>query len=305
MRHEAAHPSTPTVSVVIASGAGGEFLARCLDSLRAQTASCEEVLVVDRCGGVTADRVREEYPFATLIEAPGDPRPSVPQLRATGVDHARGDVVAIIEEHCVAPPHWIETIRAAFREGDAAIGGPILDRDYARVRDWVVYLSEYNAYLPPWAEGERAELNGANIAYDRQKILRHRDVLDSGYWEVVLHPHLARDGPFRAVPGMGVHHTGPFDYGYYLGQRFLLSRVWGGMQRERVSPARRLVYLVTAPVFPPLLLARIARRVAESGVPFRKFLAATPLLVPVAAAYVGGEWTGYLRGVGDALERVE
>jgi hypothetical protein len=170
----------------------------------------------------------------------------------------------------------------------------------------VVYFSEYHNYLPPWSDGERYMLNGANIAYRRQKLLEHQEVLGSGYWEVVLHPRLAQDGGFfRSAPRMGVYHTGPFDFGYYLGQRYLLSRVWGGTQRERVSPAKRLVYLTAAPVFPLLLLTRVTHRVFTSGHRVGKFFVALPLLVPVTFAYVWGEWLGYFCGAGDALERVE
>jgi hypothetical protein len=229
----------------------------------------------------------------------------VPELRKLGVQQAKGDIIAIIEEHCVAPPHWLQTIRSSFQDGDVAIGGPILDNGFDRVRDWVVYFSEYHNYLPPWSDGERYILNGANIAYRRDRLLEHEDVLGSGYWEVVLHPRLAKDGFFRSVSRMGVYHTGPFDYGYYLVQRYLLSRVWGGTQREKVSLAKRLMYLIPAPVFPFLLLARISHRAFTSGHRIGKFLVALPLLIPVAVAYVWGEWIGYLCGVGDALERVE
>jgi len=292
------------VSVVIASGAGGEFLFRCLASLREQAAGAE-VIVVDRCGEETRTRLAREAPFARVIAAPGH-RPSVPELRLQGVREAAGEIVAVLEEHCVAPPGWVDAVRGGFRPGDASIGGPILDSDFRRVRDWVVYFSEYHNYLPPWPEGERFLLNGANIAYRREAVLRHAEAAASGYWEVVLHPRLAADGgTFRSVPAMGAHHTGPFDFGYYLEQRYLLSRVWGGTQRGSAGLGKRLVYLVAAPVFPLLLLARIAQRVFASGHRVGKFLQALPLLVPVTVAYVWGEWLGYLVGPGDALERVE
>ncbi|NNE44268.1 MAG: hypothetical protein HKN12_08655, partial [Gemmatimonadetes bacterium] len=148
-------------------------------------------------------------------------------------------------------------------------------------------------------------LNGANVAYRRSALMKHESVLGSGYWEVVLHPKLAEDGFMRSLPGMGAHHTGPFDFGYYLGQRYLLSRVWGGTQRDNVSPLKRLIYLVAAPIFPLLLLARIASRAFASGQRVGKFLTALPLLIPVACTYVWGEWLGYLLGPGTALERVE
>ena len=65
------------------------------------------------------------------------------------------------------------------------------------------------------------------------------------------------------------------------------------------------MYLIIAPVLPSLLLARIAWRVFKSGHRVGKFFIAFPLLVPVAIAYVWGEWLGYLTGPGDAMERVE
>jgi len=297
----------PSISIVIASGAGGDFLPRCLDSLREQAeAEGAEVIVVDRCGGEFADRIRRDYPFVTLIPVESEPRPGVPKLRKIGALHARGDLVAIIEEHCVAPPDWLATIRKSFRPGDAAIGGPILDHDFSRVRDWVVYFSEYHNYLPPWPDGQRYEhLGGANIAYRRDLLLKHQDVLDTSYWEIVLHPRLIEDGDFRAIAGMGVRHTGPFDYGYYLEQRYLLSRLWGGTRKDQVNPLNRLFYLVAAPAFPLLLLARIAQRVFSSGHRVGRFLQAVPLLIPVTCVYVWGEWLGFLSGPGNALERVE
>lgn len=297
----------PQVSVVVASGAGGDyFLPRCLESLSRQAQETgSEVIVVDRCGGDVARRIERDFPWVRLVRADPAERASVPELRRRGVAVARGDVVAIIEEHCRAPEGWIETIRRSIRDGDSAIGGPILDDGYARVRDWVVYFSEYNNYLPPWPEGERYILNGANIAYPRAVLVRHLDVLGSGYWEVVLHPLIAREGAMRSVPAMGIPHTGPFDFGYYLEQRYLLSRVWGGTQRATASAAKRLVYLVAAPVFPVLLWFRIAMRVARSGRHLGKFALAAPLLAPVVCTYVWGEWLGYLLGPGDALERVE
>jgi hypothetical protein len=294
------------LTIVVASGAGGEFLFRCLASLCDQARRRgAELIVVDRCGAPTRERIAREHPWAVVLAPELGHRPSVPELRQAGAAAARGAVVAVLEEHCVAPPHWVDTILREFQAGDAAIGGPILDSGFERLRDWVVYFSEYHNFLPPWPSGERFLLNGANIAYDRQGLLRHRDVLGAGYWEVVLHPLLAREGRFRAVPEMGVRHTGPFDYGYYLRQRYLLSRAWGGTQRERAGPAARAAHVVAAPLFPLFLLARIARRVLASRGLAGRFARSLPLLVPALVAYTWGETLGYLFGPGSALEEVE
>src|SRR5688572_2285461 len=98
------------VSVVVASGAGGEFLFRCLASLREQAERAgAEVIVVDRMGEPTRARIAREMPRAIVV-APDGQRATIPELRRLGVERASGDVVAVLEEHCTAPPGWIETI---------------------------------------------------------------------------------------------------------------------------------------------------------------------------------------------------
>lgn len=302
-------PQLPSVSIVVASAAGGAFLFKLLDSLADQVREEDaELIVPDRVGGATVDRLRRDYPWLRVVDVPTPPggrKPSVPELRAIGVEEAHGEIAVVIEEHCRAPQGWLRAIRESFRPGDAAIGGPILDDDWDRLRDWVVYFSEYHNYLPPWTESPRSRLNGANTAYRRSVLMTHRERMRRGYWEVEVHPWVEREGAMRGVPQLGVHHTGPFDFGYYLRQRYLLARVWGAMQRDKVSAARRLFYLVFAPVFPLLLFARIAARVRQSGRHFGRFVAASPLLVPVTLAYVAGEWSGYAFGFGNALEEVE
>lgn len=298
--------TAPLLSIVIASGAGGEFLFRCLASLERQAAdSGAEILVVDRVGPVTRDRVAREYPGVRLLTPETGHRLTVPEMRRHGAEAARAPIVAVLEEHCVAPPEWVQAILGSFRSGDAAIGGPILDADFPRVRDWVVYFSEYHGFVPPWLDGDRLGLNGANIAYSRALLLAEREALDLGYWEVVLHPRLVRHGRFRAVSAMGVYHTGPFDYGYYLRQRYLLSRVWGGSQRTRTSAIARLAHVALFPVVPVLMLARIASVASRRRRLASRFLLALPLLIPAMVALAWGECLGYLVGPGRALEEVE
>jgi hypothetical protein len=294
------------VSVVVASGAGGEFLFRCLRSLESQQAApAAELIVVDRVGDAIRGRLRSEHPTVRVISTDPGKRATIPEMRRLGAEAASGEIVAVLEEHCTAPLGWVTAIQTNFRPADAAIGGPILDGAFETLRDWCVYFSEYHNYLPPWIDGERVALNGANIAYRRNTLLQHRDVLDAGYWEVVLHPRLVRDGAFRAVNAMGAHHNGPFAYGYYLRQRYLLSRVWGGTQRALVPPSTRLLHVVLAPIFPVFLWARVSARVLAKRQYLGKYLQTLPLLVPAWICYAFGESLGYLAGTGRALEEVE
>jgi glycosyltransferase involved in cell wall biosynthesis len=294
------------ISVVIASKVGPPFIDQCLDSLRSEVASLDaETLVVTPRDAQYIRRLELKYPWVRVIhEAAAS---GVPALRRRGVEEANGEYVAIIEEHCSAAPDWLRQALAAFGQGSyAAVGGAITDYGYDRLRDWVVYFIEYNGSLPPVAAGVTHSLNDANIAYPRRLLLEHRQLLDDGYWPMTLHPTLAARGEqFLSVPEMVVYHRGPFDFFYYLHQRFLFSRAFAGVRARHQSPARRLAYLVAAPIVPLMLIARIAKTVFSKRHRVPEFLRTLPLIVPAVTVLVAGEWIGCLLGPGNALSEVE
>ncbi|MGQ0734667.1 MAG: glycosyltransferase [Acidobacteriota bacterium] len=296
----------PQISVVIASKVGPPFIDQCLESISGEVASLgAEALVVTPHSAEYARRIEARFPWVRVIRDPAVTK--VPALRRRGVETATGDYVAIIEEHCSAAPDWLHQALTAFGKGPyAAVGGAISDFAYDRVRDWVVYFIEYHGSLPPVAAGETFNLNDANIAYPRPLLLGHLDLLDDGYWPMTLHPTLnARGLKLLSVPEMVVYHRGPFDFLYYLHQRFLFSRAFAGVRARTQSPARRLTYLVAAPVIPLMLLARMTMTVIRKRCRVAEFIKALPLTVPALTVLVAGEWIGCLLGPGNALSQVE
>ena len=296
----------PQLSVVIASIVGAPFIDDCLESVRAQAAELGAEVIVVACGATEyADRIRRAFPWVRVIHRPE--RETVPELRRYGVQEARGEIVAIIEEHCLAAPDWLRCAAAAHARGDyGAVGGPVADHAYSRLTDWVVYFVEYNSQLPPVPAGESTFVGGANIAYRRRVLRDHWHLLGLGYWEATLHPALLAEGiTLLCVPEMVVQHRGPFEFGYYLQQRYWFSRAFAGARAQSLSAAHRVAYLVTAPVLPFVLLARMAWRVWQKRCRVGKFAMSVPLLLPALTVYVAGEWMGYLAGPGDALSKVE
>jgi glycosyltransferase involved in cell wall biosynthesis len=298
--------STPRVSIVIASLVGPPFIDDCLKSVEQQAREMAAEVIVVACGNdAYAARIAKKFPWAKVVHRPE--RETVPALRSRGVEAASGGIIAIIEEHCLAAPDWLQRAVEARQGGQfGVIGGPVVDYSYRRLRDWVVYFIEYNGYLPPWRDGEAHDLGSANIAYSRALLMKYRDALEGGYWEAGLHPRLIADGvKFRAVPQMVVHHRGPFNYGYYLQQRYWFSRAFAGCRGQHLPASKKLAYFVMAPVVPFLLLARITKRVLDRHCRLDKFAQAIPLLMPALFVYVAGEFVGYLAGPGDALMKVE
>jgi glycosyltransferase involved in cell wall biosynthesis len=294
------------VSVVIASIVGAPFIDECLLSLDQQAKDCGAEVIVVACGAAEyAERIARRFPWVRVIRRAE--RETVPDLRRRGVQEARGDLVAIIEEHCLAAPDWLARAIAAYADGDyGVVGGPVGDYNYKRPRDWVVYFCEYNNYFPPWQEGEQHELGSANIAYSRALLLKYKELLGAGYWEAGLHPRLMADGvKFRPAPAMVVYHRGPFNYGYYLRQRYWFSRAFAGARSGHMPAPRKLAYCLASPLVPFLLLSRMAQRVLRQRCHFGKFAQSLPLLIPALMVYVAGEFVGYLAGPGDALLKVE
>jgi len=295
----------PAVSVVIASIVGPPFIDDCLASVFAQkNAPPFEVIVVDCRGPENVARLRQRFPDVHFVEV--DHRETVPQLRRIGVENARGGIVAIIEEHCLADEDWLATLASAFTPRHAAVGGPVDFRSDGRLRDWITYFIEYNSYLPPWPDSDTSNVGSANAAYRKEVLDANLSLLSEGYWEATLHPKLlAESARFRSVAGMIVYHRGPFDYFYYVRQRYLFSRAFAGARRGMVSGTQRAVYLVAAPAIPFALLARIGARVFAKKCHPDKFLLSLPLLIPAMTSYVCGEWMGYAFGPGRALMEVE
>ncbi len=296
--------NTPQVSVVIASIVGAPFIDDCITSLERQTKECRAEVIVVACGTLEyAQRIGRKFPWARVIHRAG--RETIPDLRRRGVKEAAGDIVAIIEEHCMAAPDWLQQSVKALASSDYGVaGGPVVDYSYKRLLDWVVYFCEYNGYLPPWREDEPHDLGSANVAYSRAVLLKYEQYLELGYWEASLHPKLYADGvKFRAVPEMVVYHRGPFAYGYYLQQRYWFSRAFAGARK--LPGSRKMAYVVAAPLVPFVLLARMTQRIFERKCHVYKFIQVLPLLLPVLTVYVAGEFVGYLAGPGDALLKVE
>lgn len=295
----------PKVSVVIASVVGPPFIDDCIASVLAQVgAPSFEVIVVDCHGPENVARLTSKFPGVRILGR--KQRETVPHLRRIGLEQANSEIVAIIEEHCLADKNWLAVLAGAFSPGYVAVGGPVAPREYGRLRDWVTYFIEYNSYLPPWFDGEAYNLSGANLAYRREVLRANLDLLSNGYWEATLHPKLLREGlKFRSVPTMIVYHRGPFDYCYYLRQRYLFSRAFAGARKPALSFGQRAAYLLGAPAVLTVLIARIAGRVRAKKCHFDKFLLSLPLLIPALGSYVVGEWMGYAFGPGRALLQVE
>jgi glycosyltransferase involved in cell wall biosynthesis len=89
---------SPLVSVIVPTFNRLPLIARCLDSIKAQTYEAIETIVVDDCSSDgTADWLREhdEYAFATVLARPQNAGAS--EARNYGVRQSHGDLIVFID----------------------------------------------------------------------------------------------------------------------------------------------------------------------------------------------------------------
>ena len=98
-------PSTPQVSVVIASYNGAATLKACLDSLLCLNYPDYEILLVDDGSTDETDAIASRYP--TIQRIRHEKNLGLSAARNTGIEAARGDIVAFTDSDCRADEDWL------------------------------------------------------------------------------------------------------------------------------------------------------------------------------------------------------
>lgn len=266
-----------------------------------------EIVIADRIGDAVSATIAERYPAVRLIACPA--HTSLPEMRTLAFDAARGDLIAVTEDHCVPMPGWLDLVSRTFRSADpdiVAIGGSVQNGVTDTGFDWATFLCEYSFFSPPVAEGEGGVLPGMNIVYRRSALQSvPRAALTSGFWETTVHPLLLAQGHrFLSLNALRMYHCKKFSVRLFMAQRFLYSRYYAGIRFGRGQTAQRLAATAATVLLPPLLLWRMQKSVRAKGLG-REFLQALPALSMMVVVWSIGEGVGYLAGPGDALARIE
>jgi glycosyltransferase involved in cell wall biosynthesis len=295
----------PDLSIIIPAVNGLDILLECLDALRRNVADdiTLELVVVDRCGEPVRLTLAARAPDVVVLPVP--PETTIPQMRAVGFQHARGEAIAVIEDHILVPHDWARQILRALATGAFVVGGSVYNAATATTVDWAAFICEYSHLLSPKAGRDVDRLTGNNVAYRREVVERYSALLGAGQWEDYFHDALRRDGiALMCAPEIAVGHKMHYRMTDYVSQRYLYSRALTGSTSTRLTLLQRAVGLVRSALLPPVLFARIVGRVWTSNRYRRELLQSLPLLAVFVCAWAAGEAVGYAAGPGNALARV-
>lgn len=304
-------------SVIVASYRSSGTIGRCLDSLRRQETEADyEVLVVDSGGDGTAEAVRSRFPEVRVVSSARRLWPGAARNR--GVAAASGSVLAFVDADCYVGRSWLARLIAAHRRRPEPVLGSYLDNgNPGSTVGWAYYFSEFSEWVPERPQGDGADLERSRpdgsgtgryravrdlpancMSVKRWAFEAYGPFLEEGWCSDTVFNWRVRSAghDLLLVPGLRVNHVNPTDLGSLLihrvehGRTFALRRA-----RERNwSTLRTLAYAAGAPLLPPLLFIRRARRVFGSGVHRGAFVRAAPLTFAGLASWSLGEGLGYL-----------
>jgi len=311
-------PASPSLSVAVVSIANGGMLDRTLCSLELQEpARPADVLVVfdpESAGGRSRfDDLARRFESVRFVAHTGN----VPMRRARGVQEARGEIVALIEDSCVPVPGWAAAIAAAHARGEAVVGGPVTPAPGLSATEVAAFLVEFGAYLARrdgWredtagADGSRAvvattQIPGCNLSYSRALLARNAPLWADGLYETFANAELARSGaPIWFARDARVLYGARARYGHALAERFSHGRTYGGL-RVRGRRWEGLLRAAVSPLLVPLFTARTVGTLAAAGTEGLRLASAVPATIPLFAAWALGEMIGNVAGPGRSAER--
>ena len=298
----------PRLSIIIANVGGFPEIGWCLETLEKQVVESDvEVIVLQSADEGTGETLQQRFPWIRLNVLGG--RHTIPEMYDVGLGFSRGEIVAILEDHEVAPHGWCKAALKAHEvhPNVAAIAGPIMNGCTERILDWATFISEYCRFMPPLQTGFTESIPAHNVTYKRRFLEESpREIRVCGFWDSGLHPHLLRGGQrFLMDSALTVSHQKQMGFLEYIGQRYLYSRYFAGLRAQGRSIIFRMIYGAASLILPPILLARILRCGFSKRGYRKQVLLSVPYLVCFCSVWAFGEMVGSLLGQGSSLERIK
>jgi hypothetical protein len=276
--------------------------AGCLEALEKQRADVDlEALVVDRIG--IADSIGRLFPWARVLRV--SPSTTIPEMRALAFREAKGEAIAVIEDHVIVPPGWASRMLDAVAEGRPIVGGSVENAATRTLMDWAAFLCEYSHCIPPIEGGSVGWLTGNNVVYTKKLIDEHREVVEAGKWENHLHDTLKEEGvELHCRPDIVVGHKKHYTFAEYMSQRYLYARSYAGARVTGAPLLRRAAFGVGAFALPPVLFYRTVSRIVSKKKHLGTLAKSLPLISLFVTSWGAGEVVGYFFGPGDSLSKV-
>jgi hypothetical protein len=301
----------PVLSVVVAivSDTTGQpdtshlepFLAALVQQDRTPTT---EIIVTHLPGTAGIALMRDRYPKVVFEEVadlqmyPGSgSREHHDEMRARGLALARGDIIALTEDHGIPCQDWVSKIIERHRQPIAALGGAI-ENSVDLPLNWAVYFCDFLRYQNPLPEGESSIASDANVSYKRSALVAIRPIWKEVFQESAVNGALRSRGETIALAHDVVLYQNRQGLQFIsaLKERFIWGRSYAGTRARLGGTFRRVFWAVFAPVLPVLIVVRMTRMALVKRRTFGVFIKVLPLTAALVVSWSWGEFVGYVTG---------
>lgn len=296
-------PSIPSLTVVVAAWNSPLHLENCLASLRheQQTIGFDVVACFPAGRGFEAAVSRADARVAG-VAVPG--APTVPLLRKAGLERARGQIVAFLEDHAQVEPGWAGALLQGYSaQRVVAVGGPVAQAPGLGLLDWGVYLFDYGRFAPPQRGRVVHELSGLNMSFQRTLLAQVGGPSEEGVYEAPLFEWInGRRNEMRLASGATVTQNRAHTLRGVLVSVFHLGRGYAGRRVRGVGNGLRALRAASCVLLPPLLMWRAASYPLRGRNRTAVVLSLGYLSI-ILLSWSAGEFAGYVAGAGDSDAR--
>ena len=221
--------------------------------------------------------------------------------RAAGIRAATCELVFVGETHSFPAEGCLEALVAAHRSGDYAAVTPVIENaNPEKALSWAGLMLTYRHWLEPAAREDIDVLSTYNACFRREALVEFGDrltaMLDYGSGlDVMLR---AGGGRFLMEPAARLLHLNIAALSGWLPERFLSGRFWATARSRNWSSARRLAYVLGAPLIPIMIAGRAIRSKQWAHYQQRMPRGTMVLVILSAVATAAGELAAYVAGEG-------
>lgn len=167
--------AAPKVSVYIPAHNAGEFLARSIESLLAQSLPPDQILVIDDGSHDNSAEIAAAYKGVTLIRHTANK--GLAAARNTAMRAARNELVASIDADCIAHPFWLSELAKNMDDPElAGVGGKLTEGIQVTLAD-----SWRAAHMPQeWGD---SLLRNPRFLFGSNNLFRKSAVLEVGGYD--------------------------------------------------------------------------------------------------------------------------
>lgn len=296
------------LTIIITVVSGKKSLRRCLEILNRQTDFLKDEIIVpfDRWS-LEANELAGEFPGANFyfvkdLGIAGDENINAHQhrlydrRRAAGLQIARGQIIAMTEDHALPADDWCRQILAAHMENDAvAIGGAIENAKDALL-NWAWYYCDFGRYGLPFEKRKVEYVSDVNVSYKRRQIMAIRDEWNDAYHETLVHWKLRRIGARLVLDEKIIVYQNrpPLSMFKVLRERIEWGRIFAETKSAKIGFPRSFFYAAGTVLLPPLLLVRAVKNMRRQRRTVLHIAQTLPLLIFLLAGWSFGEFLGYL-----------